>query len=119
MSCCRFMLLKPSEHTEFTAALLLKPFQIMSLVLQNVELNMKCPEQCASWYFCAHMFATGALFMTECPHPPHTPHILFPSRGSCCSAHHSNRAQVEGKRKGTTANPAIPWHRQACVLHPR
>lgn len=77
MSCCRFILLKPLEHTEFIAALLLQPIQIMPLVLQNMRLNTKCPGQPASWYFHAHVFATGALFATESPHPPHTvPHPL-------------------------------------------
>lgn len=71
------MLLEPPEHTHFTAALLLKPIQIMPLVPQNMELDMECPGQPASWYFCVHMFATGTLFITESSHPPHTVHILF------------------------------------------
>lgn len=43
MSYWRFILLQPPEHTEFTAALLLKHIQIMPLVAQNMELNMECP----------------------------------------------------------------------------
>lgn len=109
MSCCRFILLKPPEHTEFAAALLFKPIQILPLVLQNMELNMKCPGQPASRYFYACMFATGALFTTESPPIlPIPSHILIPSRGSCCRARPGNHAQMESKRKGATANPRLP-----------
>lgn len=119
MSCCRFILLKPPEHTEFTAVLLLKPIQIMPLVLQNVELNVKCPGQPASWDFCAHMFATGALFNTDSPpycptsssHPVHS--AAFPAVAIVPIWKARGKEPLQ-----TPVSPASPGQGYVCVLHP-